>query len=163
MDFVILGCNAVYFADNVTSRRNICLYFLSRRISQTVEQLSLLRVPLCFLIDLPFDLADIDKMFFLEIGLSANYKRTALQPRISVTAPSLTHWLFYGRVVYHSKGKVPITVATRSKAWTDFALSNTGIVVSNPTQGMDVCVYSLCRQWSCDVLIPRPKSPTDWV
>jgi hypothetical protein len=33
-----------------------------------------------------------------------------------------------------------ITVAARSKAWTVFARSNAGIVVSNPTQGMDVCV-----------------------
>jgi hypothetical protein len=35
---------------------------------------------------------------------------------------------------------VPITVAARSKAWTVFARSNTGIVGSNHTQGMDVCV-----------------------
>jgi hypothetical protein len=37
-----------------------------------------------------------------------------------------------------------ITLATRSKAWTVFALSNTGIVGSNPTQGMDVCVRLFC-------------------
>jgi hypothetical protein len=38
-------------------------------------------------------------------------------------------------------------VATRFKAWTAFVLSNNGIVVSNPTQGMDVCVciYSACE------------------
>jgi hypothetical protein len=38
----------------------------------------------------------------------------------------------------------PITVAARSKARTVFARSNAGIVVSNPTQGMDcrfVCIY----------------------
>jgi hypothetical protein len=35
---------------------------------------------------------------------------------------------------------VPITVAARSKAWTVFALSNAGIVGSNPTQGMYVYV-----------------------
>jgi hypothetical protein len=34
----------------------------------------------------------------------------------------------------------PITVAARSKAWTVFARSNTEIVGSNPTQGMDVCI-----------------------
>jgi hypothetical protein len=34
----------------------------------------------------------------------------------------------------------PITVAARSKAWTVFARSNTGIVGSNPTQDMDVCM-----------------------
>jgi hypothetical protein len=40
----------------------------------------------------------------------------------------------------------PITVAARSMAWTVFARSNTGIVGSNPTQGIDVCVcvYSVC-------------------
>jgi hypothetical protein len=32
----------------------------------------------------------------------------------------------------------------RSKAWTVFARSNTGIVGSNPTAGMDVCVLLLC-------------------
>jgi hypothetical protein len=38
----------------------------------------------------------------------------------------------------------PITVAARSEAWTIFARSNTGIVGSNPTQGMDVCLYLFC-------------------
>jgi hypothetical protein len=43
-----------------------------------------------------------------------------------------------------SKGKIlPITVASRSKVWIIFAHSNTEIVGSNPTQGMDVCVYSV--------------------
>jgi hypothetical protein len=37
----------------------------------------------------------------------------------------------------------PITVAARSKAWTVFARSNTGIVGLNPTQGMDVCAFIL--------------------
>jgi hypothetical protein len=32
------------------------------------------------------------------------------------------------------------TAAAQSKAWTVFARSNTGIVGSNPTWGMDVCV-----------------------
>jgi hypothetical protein len=39
---------------------------------------------------------------------------------------------------------LPSTVAARSKAWTVFARSNTGIVGSNPTRGMDVCVRSFC-------------------
>jgi hypothetical protein len=38
----------------------------------------------------------------------------------------------------------PITVAARSKAWTVFAHSNTGIVGSNPVQLMDVCVRLFC-------------------
>jgi hypothetical protein len=35
---------------------------------------------------------------------------------------------------------VPITEAVRTKTRTVFALSNTGIMGSNPTRGMDVCV-----------------------
>jgi hypothetical protein len=34
----------------------------------------------------------------------------------------------------------PTTVVTWSKAWIVFACSNAGIVGSNPTQGMNVCV-----------------------
>jgi hypothetical protein len=37
--------------------------------------------------------------------------------------------------------QMPITVAARSKAWTVFAPSNAGIVGSNSTQGMDVCLH----------------------
>jgi hypothetical protein len=35
-------------------------------------------------------------------------------------------------------GIMPVTVAERSEACTVFARSQAGIVVSNPTQGMDV-------------------------
>jgi hypothetical protein len=35
---------------------------------------------------------------------------------------------------------LPITVAARSKPWAVFARSNIGIVGSNPTRGMDVCI-----------------------
>jgi hypothetical protein len=38
----------------------------------------------------------------------------------------------------------PITVAARSKTWTVFARSNTGVMDSNPTKGMDVCVRLFC-------------------
>jgi hypothetical protein len=34
-----------------------------------------------------------------------------------------------------------ITVAVRSKSRTLFARSNAGIVGSNPSEGMDICVY----------------------
>jgi hypothetical protein len=34
-----------------------------------------------------------------------------------------------------------LRLAAWSKAWTVFALSKAGIVGSNPTQGMDVCVF----------------------
>jgi hypothetical protein len=48
-----------------------------------------------------------------------------------------------------------------------FAGSNTGIVGSNLTRGMDVCPFilflccSVYRQRPCNRLIPRPRSPTD--
>jgi hypothetical protein len=35
---------------------------------------------------------------------------------------------------------MPITVAERSKAWTVFTRSNSGIVGSNLSQVMDVCI-----------------------
>jgi hypothetical protein len=40
---------------------------------------------------------------------------------------------------------LPITVAVRSNACTVFARSNAGIVGSNPTQGMDVCMSLFCK------------------
>jgi hypothetical protein len=47
---------------------------------------------------------------------------------------------------------MPVTVAERSNACTVFALSEAGIVGSNPTQGMDVwcvCVCLRVRAFSC--------------
>jgi hypothetical protein len=38
----------------------------------------------------------------------------------------------------------PVTVASRSKTWTVFARSKSGIVGSNPTLGMDVCLRLFC-------------------
>jgi hypothetical protein len=51
------------------------------------------------------------------------------------------HWISrnFGLVVT----EIPITVAVRSKVWNIFACSNTGIVGSNPTRDMYVCVYSM--------------------
>jgi hypothetical protein len=48
------------------------------------------------------------------------------------------------RFIICSLHQTPITVAALSKAWTVFARSNAGIVGSNPTQGMDVCVWVYC-------------------
>jgi hypothetical protein len=44
----------------------------------------------------------------------------------------------------HSESKSPIIVAARPKAWTVLARSNAGIVGTNPTRGMDVCMRLLC-------------------
>jgi hypothetical protein len=38
----------------------------------------------------------------------------------------------------------PITVAARSEVWTVFVCSNTGVLGSNPTRGMDACVRLFC-------------------
>jgi hypothetical protein len=53
----------------------------------------------------------------------------------------------------------PITVAARSKAWTVFARSNAGIVGSNPTSGMDICLGLFCI---CIVLCVGSGLATDW-
>jgi hypothetical protein len=55
-------------------------------------------------------------------------------------------WPYFDDQWWQSK---PITVAVWFKAWTVFARSNTGIVTSNPTRGMDVCVRLFC---ACVVL-----------
>jgi hypothetical protein len=56
----------------------------------------------------------------------------------------------------------PVTVAVRSKAWTDFARSKAGIVGSNSTEGMDICVFVLsCVQVAAfRRLITHPRSHT---
>jgi hypothetical protein len=56
-------------------------------------------------------------------------------------------------------GERPITVAAPSKAWTVFVSSNAGIVVSNPTQCMDVCVRLFCV---CVVLRVGSGFATGW-
>jgi hypothetical protein len=38
---------------------------------------------------------------------------------------------------------IPITVVARFKAWTVFSRSNAGIVGSNPTHGMDICIVCI--------------------
>jgi hypothetical protein len=57
----------------------------------------------------------------------------------------LCFWEFYrGSTIFPScYCNEPITVAAQSKAWPVFNRSNTGIVGSYPTRGMDVCAF-LC-------------------
>jgi hypothetical protein len=62
---------------------------------------------------------------------------------------------------------LPITVAARSKAWTAFARSNTGIVGSTPNWGMGVCVRLFCvctvlyeDRGLCERLIPGSRNST---
>jgi hypothetical protein len=74
-----------------------------------------------------------------------------------------------GRFIMASRDwQCPVTVSARSGAWTVFAFSNVGVVGSNPTWGMDVCVRlfcvcAVCKWRPCDGLTPRPRSPTDYV
>jgi hypothetical protein len=51
------------------------------------------------------------------------------------------------------------TVAARSESWTVFARSNTGIVGSNATRGMDICVSLFCV---CAVLCVGRGLATGW-
>jgi hypothetical protein len=46
---------------------------------------------------------------------------------------------------------MPDTVAARSKARTVFVRSDAGIMGSNPTQGIDVCVYAFILYLCCPV------------
>jgi hypothetical protein len=54
---------------------------------------------------------------------------------------------------------LPITVAARSMAWTVFARSKTGVLGSNLTWGMDVCVRLF---WVCTVLCAGSALATGW-
>jgi hypothetical protein len=54
---------------------------------------------------------------------------------------------------------MPITVAARSKAWTVFSRSNTGIVGSYPTWDMDVRVRLF---YVCAVLCADSGFETGW-
>jgi hypothetical protein len=54
---------------------------------------------------------------------------------------------------------VPTTVTARSKAWTAFPCWNIGIMGSNPTWGMDVCVCLFCV---CAILRAGSGFATGW-
>jgi hypothetical protein len=62
------------------------------------------------------------------------------------------------KIVFRT-GRVPITEAARYNAWTVFAGSNAGIVGSDPTQGMDVCVRLFCV---CVVVCEGSGLATGW-
>jgi hypothetical protein len=59
---------------------------------------------------------------------------------LSKTSLRICHTLYRQSYVRNA----PITVTARSKARTVFAPSYAGIVGSNPTRGMDVCVHLFC-------------------
>jgi hypothetical protein len=93
----------------------------------------------------------------IQLVVSPGIKRSEREAdHISIKKPCAVCW--------------PITLASRSKAWTAFALSKTGVGGSNPTQNVNVCVRlfhvctvlcagsGLASGWS-----PGPRSPTDCV
>jgi hypothetical protein len=60
--------------------------------------------------------------------------------------------------------QLPIKVAAGSEAWTVFARSNTGIVGSNPTWGMDICVHLFCYVVLCvGSGLPKGSSPVQGI
>jgi hypothetical protein len=52
-----------------------------------------------------------------------------------------------------------ITAAARSKTWTVFGRSNTGVVGSNPARGISACIYLFCI---CGILYVGIDLATDW-
>jgi hypothetical protein len=76
----------------------------------------------------------------LAIYIDNNFSNYSTAFNVNIYSPTLFVTIRLYDSVYHH---LPITVAARSKAWTVFARSNAGIVGSNPTRGMDVCVYSV--------------------
>jgi hypothetical protein len=88
----------------------------------------------------------------------------ALCSTVSYFSLRLVYDISLWRFMYLS----PIRVSARSKAWSVFPRSKTGLVGSNPTRGMDVCLRLFCV---CVVLcagsglatglIPHTRSPTN--
>jgi hypothetical protein len=70
--------------------------------------------------------------------------QTWLPVTVSVCLRACIHVFVCSKILNGVEPLRPITVAARSKAWTVLARSNTGIVGSKPTQGMDVCLHFFC-------------------
>jgi hypothetical protein len=82
------------------------------------------------------NLARIQKVPGLNLGLDTELiGEQASEPKGRIR--SCKFWADWKRFM-------PIAVVTWSKALTVFARSNTGILGSNPTRGMDVCVRLFC-------------------
>jgi hypothetical protein len=85
------------------------------------------------------------------VGISNRKTRHSISAVFSVTSKQMTTANVWGIDSFHIQyfkfpiciNQRPVTVAARSKAWTVFARSNAGVVGSNLTRGMEVCVYSV--------------------
>jgi hypothetical protein len=72
----------------------------------------------------------------------------------------ISHPLHISPIFTHVLATEPITMAAQSKAWImTFSRSNAGILDSNPTQGMDMCVLLFCV---CVVLCVGSGLATGW-
>jgi hypothetical protein len=54
--------------------------------------------------------------------------------------PGISAWIVWWALLRSYKRDLLVTVAARSKAWNVFARLKIGIVGSNPSRGMDVCL-----------------------
>jgi hypothetical protein len=87
---------------------------------------------------------------------------TSIHVSLFLSSPflfALKRWSWYTCILFSVSSIKPLTVAARSKAWTVFARSITGIVGSNPTRDMDVCVRLFCV---CVVLCVGSGLATSW-
>jgi hypothetical protein len=90
------------------------------------------------------DAAVVSVFISAETETSSNCRRClAMDDRVDSNNQSLSRTPQYSLEI-KQWNRMPITVAARSKPWTAFGHSNAGIVCSNPTRGMDVCVRLFC-------------------
>jgi hypothetical protein len=73
-------------------------------------------------------------------GLSSGLLAAGCSTKILWAYAILISPLSLFRICCPLKCRMPVTEVARSEAWTVFARSNAGIVGSNPTQGMDICI-----------------------
>jgi hypothetical protein len=72
-------------------------------------------------------------------------------------------WIIIIRQFHEIYYSLPITVAARSVTSTAFAILNAGIVGSNPTQGMYVCVRLFCVVLDVGSSLTTGRSPVQGV
>jgi hypothetical protein len=106
-----------------------------------------------FLFGLLFDIEDGVSSFLRNVGGLLPDNKTLSSPDCNilpdisslyhVVRPTFTRaWSV--NVWVHGIEIVPITAATLFKAWTVFARSNIGVVLSNTIRGMDICSLVFC-------------------
>jgi hypothetical protein len=93
-------------------------------------------------------LSPLQECPFPQLELGSGMIHTILKEELAVRRERVlvkrSHQEEMSQIFLGKKLTLPMTVAARSKAWIVFVSSNTGIVGSNPTRGMDVCVRLFC-------------------